>query len=58
MFYIQPKSALCYDRALGAVDTFEWHRERTWPSTLRFEDLSVFLFELILVWDLLVSLFF
>ena len=49
IFYLQPKSALTYDRALGVGDLFEWHRERGWPYSVRFEDLYFFFFQLLLV---------
>jgi hypothetical protein len=49
VFYLQPKTALTYDRALGLGDQFEWHRERGWPYSLRFEELYFFFFQLLLV---------
>jgi len=44
VFYLQPKTALTYDRGLLINDQFEWHRERTWPYAMHFEDLYFFFF--------------
>jgi len=58
VFYLQPKTTLTYDRGLMISDQFEWHRERTWPFSLHFEDLYFFLFQLMLVWSLSCCLIF
>ncbi len=58
VFYLQPKTALTYDRGLMISDQFEWHRERTWPFSLHFEDLYFFFFQLMLVWSLACCLVF
>jgi len=57
VFYQQPRSTLTYDRVAGG-DAFEWHRERCWPYSQRFEDLYFFFFQLLLIWDLVCGLFF
>jgi hypothetical protein len=49
IFYLQPKTALTYDRGLMVADQFEWHRERTWPFSLHFEDLYFFFLQLLFV---------
>jgi hypothetical protein len=58
VFYQQPSAAWTYDRALNSGDLFEWHRERTWPYSIRFEDLYFFFFQLLIIWDLMCGLFF
>lgn len=58
VFYLQPKTALTYDRGLMINDQFEWHRERAWPFSLHFEDLYFFFFQLMLVWSLACCLIF
>jgi hypothetical protein len=58
VFYLQPKTALTYDRGLMINDQFEWHRERTWPFSLHFEDLYFFFFQLMLIWSLACCLIF
>jgi hypothetical protein len=58
VFYLQPKTALTYDRGLLINDQFEWHRERTWPFSLHFEDLYFFFFQLLFAWNLACCLIF
>jgi hypothetical protein len=58
IFYLQPKTALTYDRGLLISDQFEWHRERTWPYSIHFEDLYFFFFQLLFVWNLACCLVF
>jgi len=58
VFYLQPKTALTYDRGLLVSDQFEWHRERTWPYAIHFEDLYFFFIQLLFIWNLACCLVF
>jgi hypothetical protein len=55
VFYLQPRTGWTYNRALRVADQFEWHRERTSPYSLKFEDLYFFFLQLLLVWDVICS---
>lgn len=55
-FYLQPKTSLTYDQHLNLQDQFDWHKDRSHPFVMRFEDLFVFFLQLLNLFSLVTCL--
>lgn len=56
-FYLQPKTLLTQDQYLNVADQFDWHREKTQPFVMHFEDLLFFFIQVFNILTLAFCLF-
>lgn len=57
IFYLQSKSSLTYDNMLYVLDQFDWHKSNSSFFIFRFEDLYIYIIQVLTVFSLFCLLF-